>query len=338
MQYDVVTIGSATRDVFLKSSALKVLKDPEHLKQLGFEKGEAECFALGAKIEIDRPVLTSGGGATNSAVTFARQGFKTACITALGNDITANDIKLELEQEGVTPIISTSTQNGTGYSTLLLTGGGERTILVYRGATSDLNDQELPLSEINARWVYIVPGAIEFSVIMNLINHFKSQGSKIVMNPSSHYLSLGLEKLKPMLSALDVITLNREEAALLTGEEIENEEAIFKKFDELVGGIAVMTDGPKGCVVSNGETVLRAGIFPEKTLADRTGAGDAFGSGFTAGLIHADNTSEEALREGIRLGSANSTSVVEHIGAKEGILKKEGFIEPRFQNLEILKN
>lgn len=337
MQYDIVTIGSATRDVFLKSGDLKVLKDPEHLKKIGFESGEAECFALGAKIEIEQPILTTGGGATNSAVTFARQGLKTACITSLGNDSIAEDIRQELKKEGVEPIVATSTAHGTGYSTLLLTGGGERTILVYRGATSDLNDKDLSIEGVQAKWVYVVPGAIELSVIFALVKHFKTGGAKIAINPSSHYLAMGFETLKPLLTLVDVVTMNREEAATLTGESFENETAICKKFDELVGGVAVMTDGPKGSVVSYQGTILRAGIFKEEVLADRTGAGDAFGSGFVAGLFESAAVTEDALREGIRLGSANSTSVVEHIGAKEGILTKEQARAERWQNFTITK-
>jgi len=68
--YDVITIGTATQDVFLKSRDFKVLKDER------FITGQAECFALGAKIEVPDIFFTTGGGATNAAVTFARQVLK----------------------------------------------------------------------------------------------------------------------------------------------------------------------------------------------------------------------------------------------------------------------
>ena len=51
---------------------------------------------------------------------------------------------------------------------------------------------------------------------------------------------------------------------------------------------------------------------------DRTGAGDAFGSGFVAKIIE-----EAGLTEALTFGSANSTSVVQQIGAKTGILRKD---------------
>src|SRR3989344_6551663 len=99
--YDVITIGTASRDVFLQSEAFKIFKDPEHLKKIGFPEGEAQCFALGGKLEIEKPVLTTGGGATNAAVTFARQGFKTAAIIKVGHDEDGDALVSELRLEGV---------------------------------------------------------------------------------------------------------------------------------------------------------------------------------------------------------------------------------------------
>jgi len=110
-----------------------------------------------------------------------------------------------------------------------------------------------------------------------------------------------------------------------------NISGIFRKFDEIVPGIAVMTDGVKGVFVSNGKSIFRAGIFREKEILDRTGAGDAFGSGFVAGLlIH-----KEDIRKALLVASANATSVVEHIGAQKGILKREELKDSRWNRFSI---
>ena len=86
-------------------------------------------------------------------------------------------------------------------------------------------------------------------------------------------------------------------------------------------GWIVMTRGPKGVFASNGKTLWKAGIFPEKKVVDRTGAGDAFGAGFAVGLIRSKGDVLYALR----LGSANATSKVEHQGAKGGLLTRDEF-------------
>lgn len=338
--YDVITIGTATRDVFLTSPLFRVFRDPEHLKKLGFAAGEAQCFALGAKVGVDDMVLTSGGGATNAAVTFARQGLKTAALIKVGNDEAAESIRKELLKEKVRPMLAYEDKKGTAYSTILLAVGGERTILVYRGASEDLTLKDvknLPAS----RWAYITPGAIDFKVIKTLVEELHRRGVLMAINPSKAYIQMGLKKLQPILNKMKAVILNREEASYLTGVPYNNEKGIFKTLDKVVLGIAVMTEGPKGVLVSDGTKMFRAGIFKEKMVADRTGAGDAFGSGFVAGLIHKKETCSRNLcrpvnvEYAVRLGSANATSVVEYIGAKEGILRKSDFNSSRWKNLQV---
>jgi sugar/nucleoside kinase (ribokinase family) len=346
--HDIITIGTATRDVFLTSPLIKIYRDPEHFKKMGFPTGRATCFAFGGKIEVDPPVFTTGGGATNTAVTFTRQGFKTATVLKLGNDVSSREIANELYKEGIQVISFRHKTKGAGYSTILLAPNGERTILTYRGAGDDLGeDEKMPFEKLKSKWVYFVPGAIDYDVINNLVNHFAKNGVAIAMNPSKYYLNLGIERLKPILDKVNIFIVNREEASYLTDIDYKNEKRIFKKLDELIKGIAVMTEGKKGVLVSDGKNIYKAGIFTEQKTVDRTGAGDAFGSGFVAGLIKREKRKEkrekftkikrekrkekrekftkEEIKYAIRLGSANATSVVEYIGAKKGILTRSEF-------------
>jgi len=346
--YDIITIGTATRDVFLISPFFKVLRDKSHLKKIGFVTGEAQCFALGGKIEIGEPTLATGGGATNSAATFSRQGLKTAALIKIGKDQAGKDILEELKKEKVdvlklqTTNYKLQTNNSTAYSTILLAPGGERTILVYRGTSEDLTLKEIPLNELRSKWVYVSPGKMPFEAINKIFNHFYKNKTFIAFNPSKHFIEMGLKKLKPLLKKTKVFILNREEAFYLTRVDYHKEKEIFKKLDEAVDGIAVMTDGPNGVLVSDCCNIYKAEIFKEEKVIDRTGAGDAFGSGFVAGLMQKREKCKKGLcgidniEYAIRLGSANATSVIEYIGAKKGILTKKEFKESkRWRNLVI---
>ncbi|MEK7212146.1 MAG: carbohydrate kinase family protein [Patescibacteria group bacterium] len=336
---DVLTIGTATRDVFLRSPFFKVVRDPKHLRKIGFPTGEAQCFALGAKIQLEAPVFAVGGVAANSAVTFARQGFRAGALIGIGRDENGRAALAHLTKEGVKVFPVTSRSKMTGYSVILLSPDGERTILHHRGASQDI---KAGLPRLRCRWAYIGPAGIPLGVMLKIVGRLEKNKVKIAMNPSSEYLKLGAKKLKPLLSKLDVIMVNREEAAYLTGMPYDNERRIFRKFDEWVKGIAVMTEGEKGVLVSDGKRIYRAGIFREKKVADRTGAGDAFGSGFVSGLIRrqwsmvkGQRLSEEDIKYAIRLGSANATSVVEQVGAQAGILRRRQSESPRWQNLPV---
>ena len=49
-------------------------------------------MTLGSKIDVEDIIFTSGGGGTNTAATFAKQGFKTAFCGAIGVDISGLEI------------------------------------------------------------------------------------------------------------------------------------------------------------------------------------------------------------------------------------------------------
>ena len=328
--YDVITIGTATRDVYIAGEQFKVLRDPKHLEQLGFTSGEVECFALGTKMDIRRPVLTVGGGAINAAVTFSRCGYRTGAYFKVGDDELGGAIKREIKEEGITSFVSEVKQEGTGYSTILLNENGERTVLAYRGASNTITKKDIVFNKLNAKWVYIVSGHLPIALLTSLVTHLKKQGSHVVFAPSHHHAKMGCRKLKPVLKCVDVVLLNREEAAMLTGEKYEKEKSIFKVFDDVVEGIAVMTEGPNGCLASDGRYMYRSGTFPEKKLVDRTGAGDAFGAGFVAGLMDSPD-----IPHALRFASANATSVVEHVGASAGALTKKGFTSRRWKYLDL---
>lgn len=310
--YDVITIGAATRDVFLLSDHFKVAHD-KHLST----DGEVLYFNLGSKDELKDVVLTTGGGATNAAVTFARQGFKTACICRVGDEESGHDVVRALTMEKVSSkLIQHDKRVPTAYSTILTTQGGERVILVKRGASDRIQFSAIPLNAFRAKWLYISSLAGNLTLLKKILKLAKERHIKVAYNPGGLELKRGLKVLKPYLKQVDVFMVNKEEAAWLTGIPYQQEDKIFEVLDNAVSGTVIMTKGPEGVVVSDGTTTWRAGI-PQSPIVGRTGAGDAFGSGFVAGMLHKNN-----VPFSIQLGTANSTSVIQHLSAKKGILYK----------------
>lgn len=142
--YDVIVIGTATRDVFLKSPDFEVVKNSN------YRTGRAGCFMLGTKLEILKVAIASGGGGTNVAVGFARQGLKTGCISKVGNDGISREIVAEMKKEGVEPLFQIDKKHDTAYSTILVAADGERTILEYRGANDYMNEMEILNTRFNS--------------------------------------------------------------------------------------------------------------------------------------------------------------------------------------------
>lgn len=340
--YDIMTIGTATQDVFLKSPLFANIHDPRHLKKLGFLDGNATCFMPGAKIEIEAPVFATGGGATNAAVTFARTGLRTAVIGKVGIDDGGERIIAECKSEGIASRIIIDKKLRTAYSTILVPLAGERTVLTHRGASDKLKAADINRVAAKSRWIYIAPGNIPYQTIMYTVNLFSKQGSFIALNPSRHIAEKGLLSLKPLLAKIDILILNKEEAAAMTGADYGNVKNILSVLRSSFKGILAVTDGANGSFVIAGARQYDCGIFPKKTFVDATGAGDAYGSGFVSSLIHAQKTnkrfvfSEIDILEAIRIAAANSASVVEHVGAKHGILTQEAILRnPRWKKLSV---
>lgn len=317
----IATIGSATRDCIIQSNKLKVASK---------NQGKEVSMPLGAKIELEDIILTSGGGGTNSAFTFARQGFDVSCFSKIGADASGQEIISDLKKEGIKTEIIQSSNLHTAYSVVLVTPEG-RSIFVYRGAAKDFDQKSINPNQINADWLYITSLGGEIELLQKIINAASKKGIKTALNPGSQEIKKNKELFK-ILPQINILLLNKEEGELLSGQK--EMKLILRSLNQ--AQILVVTKGDKGAEVAFKDKRIKVGIFEEKKLVDRTGAGDAFGSGFVSGFIKSGEELEKScISEALRTGSANSTSVIEYLGAKKKILtKKEIQTNPRWQNLQ----
>ena len=312
--YDVITIGSATRDVFLITDQYRVISSPD------FSSGQGICLGLGSKLNVDKLVFTCGGGGANAAVTFARQGFKTASIGVVGNDLNGIELIHALEKEGInTSHFQQHSHDFTGYSAILVGPKGERTILSYKGEGHHFDANSVPFEELEAEWLYLDSLGGNYELLERAVNWAVKNGVHLATNPGVRELQHGREKLAPLLRNFKIVAMNQEEAALLTGIDFNKENELFKALNDLVDGVVIMTQGERGVMVSDGEKTYRAGIPKEAPQVERTGAGDAFNSAFVAQYAR----TPDDIQKCIQLGIANATSVVSQYGAMAGILKKD---------------
>src|SRR3989338_8452879 len=148
--FDIVSMGSATRDVFLNAVDFKTIDVAQ------FSTGKGLCFSLGSKIEIKKIVFTSGGGGTNAAVTFARQGLSTACVGVVGNDFNGQEVLNELAKESVeTKYFQKHEDDFTAYSLILVDSLGERTILSYKGEGQHFDVNKVSFDQLQTRWLFL---------------------------------------------------------------------------------------------------------------------------------------------------------------------------------------
>lgn len=309
----ICALGSASQDVFISGEGISSQLDPKINK---YAKEFVQPFKLGAKINVEKVNFATGGGATNAAVTFARQGLSSSFIGKMGNDVAADVVISELDKEYIdSSQVVRDEKGGTQYSTVLLTDSGERTILIYRGAATSHKAEDyenLDFSKFD--WIYVSTFAGRFEALSTIFRKAAENNVKIAFNPGEAELA-DPNKLKALLDEVEILLVNKEEAQqIVPGETLDELVRHLLKY----APISVVSDGPNGVMASDGKYMVRAGMYEDVPVLDRTGAGDAFGSGLTSQIAQG-----KSLKEAVIFGSANSTSVVQYLGAKQGILRED---------------
>jgi ribokinase len=300
----ILSIGKATQDVFLRDDEFDPHKEGKVLYT---------HLPLGAKLDISEAHFTTGGNATNVAVTFARQGLHSRYMWVLGkDDPVSRSVLDELDREMVdTHHVRQQPDIRASYSTILLASTGERTILNFHGSVPHPQDIARQFDAFDGvNWVY--PTALgNFETLERIIHEAKRRDVKVMLNPAGSELSKPA-KLKTLLDEIDVLCLNKEEMQLLVeGSTLES----LVRHGLNYCPVVIVSDGPNGVCASDGKTIVSAGMYEDVPVIDRTGAGDAFASGFLSQWAKG-----VSLADSILFASANSTSVVGQIGAKPGIL------------------
>lgn len=304
---DVVTFGAATRDVFLRTSALHVGTSVESAT------GVVGCVAMGSKVDVEELVLASGGGATNAAVTFARLGFTTEACVRVGEDEPGHAILQELQREGVQVARARRVRGGqSGYSTLLVAENGERTALVFRGVSGAWTVDDLPTA-LGAKVVYITSLNGNLEVLHRLCALAARERAFIACNPGHGELSAP-DAFRTLLPSFHLLLCNLQEARLLAKLPTADAPTLARALGSATP-LVVITDGERGAhALSHTEGLWYAPTTGAPSRS-RTGAGDAFGSALVVALQRG-----APLAEALAVGTLNAESVIQHIGAKQGIL------------------
>jgi len=315
MRYDIITFGSVSQDIFVKANSLK------------FKDEEGFYLPFDEKIEIKEIIFSSGGGGTNTAATFVKQGFKTAFCGAIGVDLAGLEVVRDLKKWGIdTRLLIKKRGKLTNHSLILLNDDGKRAILTYRGASELVELSDIPWRKIKkTKWFYFAPiTGLLCDKLKELVDFGWKNKIRIAMNPSINQLSLPETTLKEIFDKTEILFLNKQEASYLTKISPDKELEIFKKIREFCRGIIVITKGKDGVMVLKENYFYSAPADRHLKVIDTTGAGDSFAAGFLSGYIRFN----EDVQKAIQLGMANASANISQIGAKTGILEKDQEFNP----------
>ncbi len=324
MNYDFLTIGGATEDITFYTDEGVLIDNKSNLT-----KQKLLAFEYGAKIKVNKSFSGFGGGAANAAVCFARLGFKSACLAAIGEDPRARRILDNFRNQGVNiSLIQKIKKFETGFSFLVVGSGSEHICFSNRAANDQLSitNNELRIMK-QAKWIYITSLSGQWRT--NLDKVFSVAGSKISWNPGRSQILAGIKALKKYFTRVDCLIVNKDEAIelVMSDKLYKNRGAGFlNKSGSLLSALA--SYGPKIVLVTNGpfgaDAIFCGKIYHQPIVraarrVDTTGVGDAFGSSFIAGL----ELYNQDIKRALVLAARNSAAEISHQGAQNGLMRKK---------------
>lgn len=327
----VITIGSATMDVFVECDDANIVSVCSITKNSDFMS-----YPYGSKIDISTFSSNVGGGGVNTACNFGNLGFDTSAIFKIGNDFYADGILDSFKNKKVNlSHIIQKNDTSTGFSVILVSFQGDRTVLAHRGANAEIKESEIDFKAIKeADFIYIAPLNGESNKVLEpIVEYAKEHDKKICFNAGTTSIKKGFQQLKKILESAHVVVMNKEEASMTTGivvrpdtktEKFSHDvihvdiKSMLEKMKVKDYQIVVITDGSKGAYAYDGKKFYFCETYPSEVVST-LGAGDAFASTFCAALQRTNLD----IGKSLMYGSVNSAAVVSKFGATEGLLTFE---------------
>ena len=310
-QLDVLSVGDVVTDAFVK------LLDDQQKIEYGKDGQPDLSIPFGTKIPYDFSEIVAGvGNAGNAAVAFAKLGFESGLVANVGSDNWGREIIDSLEEKDVdTRFVHINRGKKSNYH-YVLWYKSDRTILI-KHEEYNYNWPHFRISDI-PKWIYfssVSQHAMEYHDQLSawLDSH---SAVKLAFQPGTFQIKAGIGRLKKIYQRAEILAVNREEAAKISGAKSEDVNNLFDKLHELGPKIVVISDGPKGAYASDSQSLYKMPIYPDPAPPyDRTGAGDAFSATFVAAIMRGAD-----IQAALLWAPINAMSVVQKVGAQAGLL------------------
>lgn len=307
---DVLSVGDVVTDAFIKllDSEAKLEKTAD---------GARLSMVYGTKIPFDHvTVVPAVGNSSNASVAFAKLGLKSGLVSNIGDDDSGRDILGALDKSKVDRrFVHINPRKKSNYH-YVLWYKDDRTILIkheqYDYRWPRFREVDIP------KWIYfssVSSNAIEYhDDIADWLKDYPEV--KMAFNPGTFQLEAGAHRLAKIYARTNILSVNREEAEHILGGARREVSELLDKLHELGPKIVLISDGHHGAYASDGTSRYKMPIYPDpEPPYDRTGAGDAFGSTFTAAIIRGAD-----LQAALLWAPINSMGVVQKVGAQAGLL------------------
>ena len=235
----------------------------------------------GETVEAPSFEMGHGGKGANQAVAAAKLGASVVMVTAVGDDMFADNTIKNLGNLGVdTTYVKRVMGKSSGVAPIMVEPSGENSILIVKGANADLlpADVERAAEALKTCDLILLQLEVPLETVYAAIAFGKRHGVRTILNPAPATRELDAEKVRDVSFFIP----NETELAILTGLPVSTEQEIGDAARSLVANgveTVIVTLGSRGALLTTAEGVRR--IDPVRVEpVDTTGAGDAFVGSF----------------------------------------------------------
>lgn len=307
----ILCVGDIFTDVFIKllENEARIDTDKDGSKRLS--------VPFGSKPPYERAdIVTSVGPSPNAAVAMARLGVRAGLMSWLGDDQVGKQSLNYLANEHVDTSSITVQKNTLSSTYYVLRYGADRTILVKNEAY----EYKWRTPKKKPAWMYLsLISADSWPLHQSLLDYLEANPDiKLAFQPGTFHFKWGTKKLARIYKRAEIVVLNREEAADVTGAPVDVPRKLAEAMHELGPKYVVITDGPNGSYAFADDKLVTIPNYPDPAPpVDRTGAGDAFASTIVAALALG-----ESFETALKWAPINSMNVVQELGAQAGLLDR----------------
>jgi sugar/nucleoside kinase (ribokinase family) len=271
-----------------------------------------------------------GGAATYIAFAASNFKIKIGLVSVVGDDFNSNDLKLLTERN----IDLSGVEVVKGGKTFFWKGKYHNDINKRDTLDTQLNVLENFKPKVPKTWKksnILLLGNLHPAVQLSALNQMNIKPDLIILDSMNFWMDNFRSALDDVISKIDLLCINDEEALQLTGKaSIKNAADAI----QILGPkYVIVKKGEHGAMLFHKEEVFIVPAFPLKEVKDPTGAGDSFAGGFAGYIAQNSNTSFESMKKALVYASAMASFTVEEFGTENLQNVNKLNLEKRFKRI-----
>ena len=246
-------------------------------------------------------------------ISLAASKFSNECsiISVIGKDFENKDLEIlkknNINCDGIKKDIQSNTFFWSGkYSQDM----NSRTTLETK--LNVLNKFNPTINKINSKPEILIIGNLDPKIQLDILNQIKSRPKFILLDTMNIWIQNFRNILEKIIPNVDLLSLNDEEARLLSREN-----SLFKAANKILKmGIKylIIKKGEHGCMFFSNHNLFIIPSYPTEKTKDPTGAGDTFAGGIAGFISNQDIVNFETIKKAILYGTILASFTVESFG------------------------